>query len=288
LINIQSEPKKKPFYDSHQAKARERILLFSLALFLTSSSPLPCRAKEELPDAPTAPVSPAIPGATADSAKPAALAAPESAQPAKTPGTSQLSLGREAFLAGNYNQALEIFSNFEKEQPANLAVHYWLGCVYQELGNLNEAHRHYAACVKLANSINVDSPHLRINLGNMLASWGNLKDAKFDYERAIELDPLVPEAYLGISKCLIQEGNFKQALGAVDRYKQEGGEDQSQLLVRGLALAGLGRLSEAQKLLTDFLSLPPNGNKPLVHEKNLALARQILTQINQIQGLPQP
>lgn len=273
-------------------------MLFILALVLTSSSLVPCLAKEELPAAQTAPAFPAAPGATAPAANPAPPPVPAQSanpatppvpsQPANPPGTSQLSLGREAFLAGNYKQALEIFNNFEKEQPANLAVHYWLGCVNQELGNLNEAHRHYATCVKLANSINVDSPHLRINLGNMLASWGNLKDAKFDYERAIELDPLVPEAYLGISKCLIQEGNFKQALGAVERYSQEGGQDQSQLLVRGLALAGLGRLSEAQKLLTDFLSLPPNGNKPIVHEKNLALARQILAQINQIQGLPQP
>lgn len=215
-----------------------------------------------------------------------------------------LDRGRAAFAAGDMQGALAAFEPFAVEQPENLAVHYWLGCTYYELGQIQRAHAEYAKAMRLASTIKYDGPHLRLNMGNLLAQYGGVEDASFDYERAIELDPSVKESFLGAAKCQVKAGNFDRASRALEIYKKLGGKDPSIYLVDGLIKAGQGRYDQAKVALETFVSGPseqaqtdttsgdrfvrdnPNGtlnNIPQArNERALALARDILTRIDKI------
>ena len=245
---------------------------------------------------------------------PAALAqnqAPEQKQPEIQEQKQEQNLpvkpldrGRAAFAAGDMQGALAAFEPFAVEQPENLAVHYWLGCTYYELGQIQRAHAEYAQAMRLASTIKYDGPHLRLNMGNLLAQYGGVEDASFDYERAIELDPSVKESFLGAAKCQVKAGNFDRASRALEIYKKLGGKDPSIYLVDGLIKVGQGRYDQAKVALETFVSGPPeqaqtdttsgdrfvrdnpNGtlnNIPQArNERALALARDILTRIDKI------
>ena len=200
--------------------------------------------------------------------------------------------------------ALAAFEPFARDQPENLAVHYWLGNTYYELGDIKKAHSEYAQAMRLAGTIKYDGPHLRLNMGNLLAQYGGVDDASFDYERAIELDPSVKESFLGAAKCQVKAGNFDRASRALDVYKKLGGNDPSIYLVDGLIKAGQGRYDLAKTALETFIAGAPGSPAPDTasgdrfvrdnpngalnnipqarNDRALALARDILARIDKI------
>jgi Flp pilus assembly protein TadD len=168
---------------------------------------------------------------------------------------SLLTEGKNYFAANNIPAALNSFRQFAQSSPNNIAVHFWIGFMLDQSGDSKGALAAYSKSLDLAKSVGMDSAELRINLGNSLAKLGYTKEPRFDYERAIIIDSLNPLAYLGLSKCLIDAGEFDSALQALARYESLNGRDTSVPLLRGLALAGQGSLSAAQQQLRSYLTL---------------------------------
>ncbi|HNH73729.1 MAG TPA: tetratricopeptide repeat protein [Candidatus Obscuribacter sp.] len=175
-----------------------------------------------------------------------------------------LYLGRGHYAGGRLPEALAAFQEFARLKPNNLAAHFWLGTVYDELGRPREALDEYSQALRLAGSVGMDSPELRINLGNRLAREGYLKESLFDYQRSLVIDKRYALAYLGVAKCLLAQGDNQGALKALDQYQQAGGNDVNAILLRGLTLASLGRGLEAQYHLRLFLkqAIPGLENTP--------------------------
>ncbi len=164
-----------------------------------------------------------------------------------------LYLGRGHYAGGRLPEALAAFQEFARLKPNNLAAHFWLGTVYDEMGRSREAIDEYSQALRLAGSVGMDSPELRINLGNRLAREGYIKESLFDYQRSLVIDKRYALAYLGVAKCLLAQGDNQGALKALDQYQQAGGNDVNAILLRGLTLASLGRGLEAQYHLRLFL-----------------------------------
>lgn len=166
-----------------------------------------------------------------------------------------LTEGKNLFAAGNVQGALNVFRQFSQNSPNNFAGHFWVGFMLDQSGDSKGALAAYSKSLDLAKSVGMDSAELRINLGNSLGKLGYTKEPRFDYERAIIIDSLNPLAYLGLSKCLIDAGEFDGALQAIARYESLNGRDITVPLLRGLALAGQGSLSAAQQQLRSYLTL---------------------------------
>lgn len=161
--------------------------------------------------------------------------------------------GRDFYGRGDLQNALAQFKEFARLKPNNLAVHFWLGTVYSEMGMNKQALDAYSSSLKLAASVGMDSPELRINLGNCMCLEGYVKESLFDYERSLVIDKRYALAYLGMAKCRIETGDYDGALTALGEYQRAGGSDTSAILLRGLALAAKEQLVEARYCLNLYL-----------------------------------
>jgi tetratricopeptide (TPR) repeat protein len=171
--------------------------------------------------------------------------------------------GKDYFSAGDLNRALSCFRQYEAVQPNNIAVHFYIGLILDQTGDSKAAVAEYNQCLAQASSIGTDSAELRINMANAQAKLGLSKEALFNYQRAIVIDALNPLAYLGLSKCLLDTGDFDGALKAVDRYVSlsQPRTDLNVSLIRGLALAGQAKLGEARAQLQLFINTSQAGSQ---------------------------
>jgi Flp pilus assembly protein TadD len=178
---------------------------------------------------------------------------------------TQLKAGRAAFEARHFDQALQAFYLFRELRPRNLSVHFWLGTTLEALGRDEEAEKEYELCLQLSATLGLDSAEMRNNLASVLVRRGYTKEPLFDYKRASLIDPRCAPPYLGLAKCLIEAGNFDEALVALNNYQHVGGQDINALLLHGLALAGKDQYAPARQDLTNFINAAQNGgnNQPL-------------------------
>lgn len=174
-------------------------------------------------------------------------------------GLELLYQGRNFYQQGRLPEALNSFKQFAMARPNNLSVHFWLATVLDEMGRASEAVEEYNASLKLAASVGMDSPEVRINLGNSLCRIGHAKEARIDFERSLEIDKRYNMAYLGLAKCMLAEGDYEGAALAVEKYQRDGGTDINSSLLMGLSLAGQGQALKAQYHLRLFLKLAVPG-----------------------------
>ncbi|CAN5203153.1 hypothetical protein BH11CYA1_BH11CYA1_32340 [soil metagenome] len=190
--------------------------------------------------------------------------------------------GKSYFAAGDLARALTSFRQYEAQKPNNIAVHFWIGLILDQTGDSKAAINEYNQSLAQASSIGTDSAELRINMGNSQAKLGNSKEALSNYQRAIVIDSANPLAYLGLSKCLIESGDYDGALKAIDRFAALGGRDLNVPLIRGLALTGQSKLGPAREQLRLYLNSSQTGgmanNSPLNQ-----LAVKILSEIEIMQ-----
>ncbi len=195
-----------------------------------------------------------------------------------------LTEGKNFFLANDYASALNSFRQFEAVRPNNFPVHFWIGLILDQNGDAAGALDQYRQSLTQAKTVDMDSAELRVNLGNTLSKMGYSKEPLADYQRAIVIDPMNPLAHLGLSKCLIDSGDYAAALKAVDRFGTLGGRDINVPLLRGLALAGQGNYAEARQQLRNYLSFTNSSRLP-TNPALTALATKIL---NEIESAPVP
>lgn len=201
---------------------------------------------------------------------------------AQTPNKDPLfAEGKSYFAAGDLKRALDSFRQYEVISPNNLAVHFWIGLILDQTGDSKAAVSEYNQSLAQSSSINLDSAELRINMGNSHAKLGNSKEAQSNYQRAIAIDSANPLAYLGLSKCLIDSGDYDGALSTIDRFVSLGGRDINVPLIRGLALAGQSKLSAAREQLHLFLN-STQGNQA-TNSAMTQLAVKILSEIEIMQ-----
>jgi tetratricopeptide (TPR) repeat protein len=191
--------------------------------------------------------------------------------------------GREYFAAGDLNRALNSFRQYEALKPNNIAVHFWIGLILDQTGDSKAALAEYNQAQTQAASIGTDSAELRINMGNALAKLGYSKEALINYQRAIVIDWQNPLAYLGLSKCLVDNGDYDGALKAIDRFVALGGRDVNVYLIRGLALTGQAKFASAREQLHSFLNSNQSNNQGNNQTNNQALTQLAVKILSEIE-----
>lgn len=174
----------------------------------------------------------------------------------------QLQEGKRLFGENNMIQAGACFRRAVQLAPQNPHVHFWLGLVLDQSGDSQGALNEYKLSLELAQSIKMDCAELRIDQANartkLLPVLGqSIRDAANsalgDYQRSIVIDPGNALAYLGLTKCLLDSGDYDGALKSLQKFIDLGGRDNVVPLLRGLALAGQGNFNDARNDLNIFL-----------------------------------
>ncbi len=133
--------------------------------------------------------------------------------------------GREAYAAGNYEEALKAFEAAKKERPNDPAVDFNRGDALAKLGRVPEAREAFQGVTES------NRPDLRqkawYNLGNLHATTGDRLEALKAYRRALTLDPQDVQArhnYEVVLRNLPPPQNDKKADGGADGGT-DGGSD---------------------------------------------------------------
>jgi len=110
-------------------------------------------------------------------------------------------------MQGKYDAAVKLYREVLRFSSNNLDANYLLGTLYAETGNMAEA----GEFLKRADSINPDSPYIKVNLGNVYRTLGDFETAKACYTRALELKGDLPQAYFGLAAILETIDNDHEA-----------------------------------------------------------------------------
>src|SRR6266404_4917563 len=88
-----------------------------------------------------------------------------------------------AKIGNNYQQALDAYENLERLMPSDPQVQFELGSLYQQHGEFDKAHEHYA------NTLQTDPKHIEAlrNIGKVETDRGNPKDSLDYLNRALSL-----------------------------------------------------------------------------------------------------
>lgn len=98
------------------------------------------------------------------------------------------------------------------------------------------------------------------NLGVSLSKKGLYKEAIAAYQRAISIDPALPDIYLNLGLAWFKSGNFKQAAAAFqDEDKRVPGDRTKTLLA--MSLFGMGQYRQAAALLQPVAAAEPNNTE---------------------------
>jgi adenylate cyclase len=131
----------------------------------------------------------------------------------------------------------------------------------RNLRDLEEAQRTSAHALKL--DLNLAEAHVAI--GQALAIQRRFKDGAAEFERAIELDPTLFDAYYLYARSSFEAGDLEKAVQLFGKAHQSRPEDYQATALRALALHELGRAEEAREadqeavhLINKYLEVNPN------------------------------
>ncbi len=154
---------------------------------------------------------------------------------------------------GQLDAAIALLQKSLEYRKVDPTPQFLLGLIYDQKGNIQAALTNYTQSVQKATSLGMDSAQLRINLANTLVKLNYLKEAEFDYKRAIEIDDKNEVAHLNYGRLLLFKGDNAGAFRELQRAHELMSTDPNLPLYEALALKGLGNLEESRLQLQVFL-----------------------------------
>ncbi|HEY9869257.1 MAG TPA: tetratricopeptide repeat protein [Candidatus Obscuribacterales bacterium] len=192
---------------------------------------------------------------------------PYQAQPAPKPVFGQtrarpnpfsfLTRGRELLRSGNAGEAALAFRHYTRIKPDDPSGHFWLGLSLDESRQPSQAIWAYSRSLDLAMREGMDSPELRVNIGNTLMKLNRLDDAIFNYRRALAIDAKLTRAHYNLGRALLRKGEPQAAFESLNRCTELGLNDPTILYYEGQALKAMGKPEDARQKLELFVRQLP-------------------------------
>jgi len=157
--------------------------------------------------------------------------------------------GRLLLAQRRFNEAQAQFSRYVNTYPYDPRGFFWLGIAQDEAGDPASALKMYSRSLDDAKDLSMDSAELRTNLGNTLLKLHYIKEATYDFKRALEIDPTVTRAHLGLAQAYLLTGQLPEALAELQACSDQGFTDPIMPFLKAKALQGLGRGGEAREQL---------------------------------------
>ncbi|HEY9714283.1 MAG TPA: tetratricopeptide repeat protein [Chroococcales cyanobacterium] len=153
---------------------------------------------------------------------------------------------------GDTKGALATFAQASSINPADPRPYFWQALILDEQGELNKAVDKYTECIARAKEGGYDCAEMRVNLGNTLMKLNYLKEAEYDFQRALKIDSRLNIAHLFLGRLYLERGQYQKALSELDICNQQGFRDRSIPYLKALAFKELGRKGDARAQL-EFL-----------------------------------
>lgn len=169
---------------------------------------------------------------------------------------AQDNLGGALLLMGKSDSAYAHFQAAAEINPQDPMSRSNLGAYFQEHGQLDKAIAQYKRVIDLTSDPGLLSTTFA-NLGSAYRTLGDDEQARRDYDRALSLNPVQSNAYLGLGQLSEKQNKLDEAISdysrSLDLRPTAGG-----FLILGHALESAGRRAEALAAYQQALKLSPD------------------------------
>ena len=178
-----------------------------------------------------------------------------SARTESSPAEAAYNRGKDHLLAGNYDSAIQAFTEAIRLNPGFSAAYNGRGIAYVYYrSEENRAIRDYTEAIRL-NPNDANAYHLR---GGLYAVQGKYDRAVQDYTEAIRIDPGDAEAYYNRGLAYADQGQYDRAIQDYDQAIKLAPNDANAYYFRGTAYADQGEYDRAIQDFTEAIRLFPN------------------------------
>ena len=173
--------------------------------------------------------------------------------------------GEAAYQARNYSGATTIFEHYTGQRPANPWGHYMLGLSAWKGGDLAKSEEAFEK------ALSIDPHHVKslVNLSRVLIEQKRYDDALDKLTRAADVDPESTEVHRLIGRTCVAQGKTDEAIDAYRRAIEVNELDVWSMNNLGLLLIEKQRADEAVPLLTRAVEV--RSGVPVFHN-NLGMA----------------
>ena len=156
-------------------------------------------------------------------------------------------------LQGNYNEAIDRFKICLENQPSDDATHFALAQTYLLLGDLEQAEAHTLSAVQADR----DNLFYQVELAYMLREKGVFNEAAELFEVIAESRTRNTEYYLAAIDCYKRAGSYSKAIKVIENLEQVKGNHLEAAIRKHRVYIEMGRLKDAEKVLTGFYTKHP-------------------------------
>lgn len=160
-------------------------------------------------------------------------------------------MGHEYIANEAYDAALASFRHSVSVDRRAYAGWYGLGKVYQCMGKMEDAERHY----RIAANINPSNSTLLVCIGVVLERLRNKKGALANFTKALELAPESALARFKKARVLMHMKYYDDALSELEILRNQAPDEANVWFLLGKCFKGLGERGEALKAFTTALNL---------------------------------
>jgi len=181
------------------------------------------------------------------------LKATDASMPEKA--SKEAERGISDLMFGKFPDAQKHLENALKQAPSSGYANFLLAYLYFQQNNLDQAQTYLTKATTL-DPHNIQALNL---LGRLQLSRQDWAGAKTTLEQATAADPENPTAHGLLADAYLNQGDYKNALAQADLAIAKGKSAASNAeIVRGEALANLGREDEAIQALNTYLKAAPD------------------------------
>jgi protein O-GlcNAc transferase len=156
--------------------------------------------------------------------------------------------------AGRLAEADALYRQILAVQPNHADALHLLGAIAHQVGRDEFA----VECIRRAIGVNPAGLHYYIDLGNALATQGQLDEAGASYRRALQFRPDYPEAHINLGNVLRDQGRIDEAIASYRRALQLKPSSHQAHNSLGNAFRDRGQIDEAIASYRRALQFEPN------------------------------
>jgi tetratricopeptide (TPR) repeat protein len=173
---------------------------------------------------------------------------------------------RRVLFQGDLPNAIQLLQSFCAKYPNNSDGHFWLAIAQKQANDLQAAENEYALSLESAKNDGLDSAELRNNLGNLLIQMDAtkfVKEAEYNFQRAIEIDPDLSQPHENLGRLLLIQGRYPEALQELNTSNLSAHLTGRLCLLRALAYLALSNQAEAKAWLERCMDLSARNQDPV-------------------------
>jgi tetratricopeptide (TPR) repeat protein len=159
---------------------------------------------------------------------------------------------------GYWTSNLDLWEHTAAVTEGNVLAHVNLGDCYQEQGRLSDARKEFEKAVAI--DPNVPEPH--VNLGNVLSDLGRKEQAESEFRKAIDLAPHLALPHNNLATVLTELGRPREAVAEFRKAIDLDPERAWSHTNLGNVLRSLGQLDEAMAEFRRGAELDPGDAQP--------------------------